>query len=68
MGQSAPTLPAWRAFIVQFSADAHLRGPSCSGRVEHLSSGRRVGFASKEELVEAVDRLLDATEIEEDEA
>lgn len=68
MGQSAPSLPAWRAFIVQFSADAHLRGPICSGRIEHLSSGRRIGFASKEELVEALERLLVATEVEEDEA
>ena len=54
-----PTLPAWKAFVVQFAADAALHGPRCAGRVEHLSSGRRVGFASKEELVEVLGRLLD---------
>ena len=54
----APTLPAWKAFVVQFAADAGIQGPHCSGRVEHLSSGRRVGFESKEELVEVLGRLL----------
>ena len=53
-----PTLPPWRAFVVQFAADAGPRGPRCSGRVEHLSSGRRVGFESKEELVAVLERLL----------
>lgn len=55
----APALPAWKAFVVQFAADAAVRGPCCSGRIEHLSSGRRVRFASKEELVEVLGRLLD---------
>jgi hypothetical protein len=54
-----PTLPAWKAFVVQFTADAAVRGPSCSGRVEHLSSGRRVRFDSKEELVDVLGRMLD---------
>lgn len=55
---AAPTLPAWKAFVVQFTADADMRGARCAGRVEHLSSGRRVGFRSKEELVEVLERLL----------
>lgn len=57
--QPSPTLPAWKAFVVQFAADAELNGPSCSGRIEHLSSGRRVRFASREELMVALGRLLD---------
>lgn len=55
----SPTLPAWKAFVVQFAADAAVRGPSCSGRIEHLSSGRRVRFESKDELVEVLGRLLE---------
>ena len=54
-----PALPAWKAFVVQFEADSGMRGPKCRGRVEHLSSGRRVRFESKEELAEALGRLLD---------
>lgn len=56
---TAPTLPAWKAFVVQFTADAGMRGPRCSGRIEHLSSGRRVRFESKEELLEGLSKLLD---------
>jgi len=33
--------------------------PAFSGRVEHMSSGRRARFESPEELVEALRRLLD---------
>ncbi|MFN8642268.1 MAG: hypothetical protein U0802_11655 [Candidatus Binatia bacterium] len=54
----APTLPAWKAFVVQFAADAGMHGPRCTGRVEHLSSGRRVDFESKEELVAVLGQLL----------
>jgi len=57
--QTPPALPAWKAFVVQFAADAGVRGPHCSGRVEHLSSGRRLRFESKEELVEVLGKLLD---------
>ncbi|HSP96430.1 MAG TPA: hypothetical protein VL049_04190 [Candidatus Dormibacteraeota bacterium] len=54
---SPPTLPAWKAFVVQFAADAAM-GPTCAGRVEHLSSGRRVRFNSQEELLAVLGRLL----------
>ena len=56
--QSPPTLPASKAFVVQFAADSGM-GPTCSGRVEHLSSGRRVRFSSQDELVLVLGRLLD---------
>lgn len=53
-----PTLPAWKAFVVQFSHETgSLRG-TCSGRVEHLRSGRRVPFNSPEQLLEVLERLL----------
>ena len=42
---------------MQFAADAAM-GPTCAGRVEHLSSGRRVRFNSQEELIAVLGRLL----------
>lgn len=56
---STPSLPAWKAFVVQFAADAGGRGSACSGRIEHLSSGRRARFESREEMIALMDRLLD---------
>lgn len=58
-GDPAATLPAWKAFVVQFTTDASVGGPTCAGRIEHLSSGRRVRFSSKEDLLEQLGRLLD---------
>jgi hypothetical protein len=54
-----PALPAWKAFVVQFSREAEGAGRTFSGRVEHLSSGRRARFNSPEELVATLRRLLD---------
>lgn len=56
---STPSLPVWKAFVVQFAADVRGHGPVCSGRIEHLSSGRRARFESREELVALLDQLLD---------
>lgn len=53
-----PALPSWKAFVVQLSHDTTPRGDIFAGRVEHLGSGRRLRFASGEELVSAVMRLL----------
>ena len=54
-----PALPAWKAFVVQFSRETEdLSGP-CSGRIEHLSSGRRAQFHSPEELLAILATLLD---------
>lgn len=57
--RTSPAFPAWKAFVVQFATDAHIRGPKCSGRVEHLNSGRRVRFDSREELIAALTQILD---------
>jgi len=54
-GQPVPELPAWKAFVVQFSREAG----SFAGRVEHLSSGRRSRFNSAAELVATLETLLD---------
>lgn len=53
-----PTLPAWKAFVVQFSHDADGSARFC-GRVEHLQSGRRARFNSADELSAALRRLLE---------
>jgi hypothetical protein len=55
---SAPTLPAWKAFAVQFSTETGASTGVFSGRVEHLNSGRRARFASKEDLLAVLERML----------
>jgi hypothetical protein len=54
-----PAFPAWRAFVVQFTRASEGLPETFSGRVEHLSSGRRARFESPEELVATLRRLLD---------
>ena len=56
--QSAPTLPAWKAFAVQFSTETDPQTGVFSGRVEHLNSGRRARFGSKQDLLAALERML----------
>ena len=46
-----PELPAWKAFVVQFSREAGTEAGIFAGRVEHLSSGRRARFSSEQELL-----------------
>jgi hypothetical protein len=55
---SQPGLPAWKAFVVQFSSECETTGGAFSGRVEHLSSGRRAHFQSPEELIATLQQLL----------
>jgi hypothetical protein len=52
-------LPAWKAFVVQFSRETGPCPGVFSGRVEHLSSGRRARFSSGEELLATLGKLLD---------
>lgn len=49
-----PTLPPSKAFRLQFSAKPDV----FAGRIEHLASGRTRNFASGEELVEVLQRML----------
>jgi hypothetical protein len=53
-----PELPAWKAFVVQFSRDVGARPGIFAGRVEHLSSGRRARFNSADELLTLLEKLL----------
>jgi hypothetical protein len=55
-----PALPAWKAFVVQFSRESEGRkGAVFAGRVEHLSSGRRARFNSPDELLRTLQTLLE---------
>ena len=54
-----PALPVSKAFVVQFSRETATQSGIFSGRIEHLSSGRRARFGSKEELFTAVSEMLD---------
>jgi len=54
----AVTLPANRAFVVQFQGAAARQAAVIAGRVEHLTSGRRVRFQSWEELQRFIEQEL----------
>lgn len=54
-----PELPAWKAFVVQFTREAGTPAGIFAGRVEHLRSGRRARFASTEELLAVLKKALD---------
>jgi len=53
-----PALPVWKAFVVQFSRETRARAGPFAGRVEHMSSGRRARFASAQQLVAALRKLI----------
>jgi hypothetical protein len=55
-------LPAWKAFTVQFSAESGASTGVFSGRVEHLNSGRRARFGSKQDLLTVLERMLEDIE------
>jgi hypothetical protein len=57
--KEGPELPAWKAFVVQFTRDTNPPAGNFSGRVEHLSSGRRARFSSKRELLAGLEKLLE---------
>jgi hypothetical protein len=59
VSKAVPALPAWKAFVVQFTREAGGVSGVFAGRIEHLSSGRRVRFGSPDELVKILERLLD---------
>jgi len=63
MSSPAPQLPANRAFVVQFQSPAEDGCLLEYGRVEHLVSGQAARFASLDELLRFVSRIL--TEVQE---
>lgn len=53
-----PPLPAWKAFVVQFSRETGVEPGAFSGRVEHIESGRRARFASPDSLLAALAKMI----------
>ena len=53
-------LPAERAFVVQFRAQADPSGELIVGRAEHVASGAAVRFGSAEELIGFITDVLAA--------
>jgi hypothetical protein len=51
-------LPAQRAFLVQVHAEAAVAQGCLTGRVEHVVSGQATHFASLEELLAFMARVL----------
>lgn len=51
-------LPAENAFLVQLAEDVELTPGQLAGRVEHLESGLRARFRSREELFGLFARML----------
>jgi hypothetical protein len=57
--EEVPTLPVWKAFVVQFSRETGAQPGTFVGRIEHMNSGRRARFASAQELVAALGKMLE---------
>ncbi len=60
--RAEPSLPPWKAFVVQLTDDTKPDSDTFAGRVEHLGSGRRERFSSGKELVTTLLRLLEEAE------
>ena len=58
--ENAPPLSPHWAFVVQFRAETELERGRWAGRVEHVVSGQATHFASLEELVAFMARVLTA--------
>jgi hypothetical protein len=56
--ETAHPLPAQRAFLVQVHAHAAVAQGGLAGRVEHVVSGQATHFASLEELLTFMARVL----------
>jgi hypothetical protein len=55
---AAPELPSEKAFVLQLTGDTDAALQTCAGRLEHLSSGRRVRFETLHDLQAALRQLL----------
>jgi hypothetical protein len=60
MPKNKPSLPSDRAFVVQLRWDAAVQQGDVRGRVEHLQSMQAEHFASVEELVAFIARVVAA--------
>jgi hypothetical protein len=57
--EAIPAFLVWKAFVLQFSRETGTKAGIFSGRVAHLRSGRRARFASREELLPVLSKMLD---------
>jgi hypothetical protein len=60
MPKNKPLLPSDRAFVVQLRWDAAVQQGDFRGRIEHLKSMQAEHFASVEELVAFIARVVAA--------
>ena len=60
MPKNKPSLPSDRAFVVQLRWDAAVQQGEFRGRIEHLKSMQAEQFASVEELVAFIARVVAA--------
>ena len=58
MASMKPALRSHRAFVVWLGEDSRLSDGRLRGRVEHVASGERAHFASRQELLEFMARSL----------
>ena len=56
--EAARSLPAQRAFVVQFTAQTDVELGRFAGRVEHVVSGHAKRFQTMEELVACLVQML----------
>lgn len=56
--QAESPLSPYRAFVVQFRAKTNVARGQIAGRVEHVVSGQATHFASLEELLAFIGRVL----------
>jgi hypothetical protein len=64
MSKNQPSLPAYRAFVVQLHAEAQIEAGRFKGRVEHVTSGRATHFDSLEALVAFIARTVQAADVD----
>ena len=57
-GHPMHPLPAQHAFLVQVRGDVEVGRECVAGRVEHVVSGQAIHFASSEELLAFIARVL----------
>ena len=62
MNRHRPSLPSNRAFVVQLHAEAEVEHEQWYGRVEHINSYQATHFASVDDLLAFMARVLAAQE------
>lgn len=58
LADDLPRFPSGRAFVVQFASGSDIDADRYVGRVEHVVSGRGERFASRDELLRFMARIL----------